>query len=50
VTRVDAIAALDAHREVLISFVHLSPEGNRLIAAAVAPAILARACGSEPSP
>ncbi len=33
---VDVIAALDAERDVLLSWVHLSPRGNRLIAEAFA--------------
>ena len=44
---VDILAALDHDREVLISFVHLSPRGNQLIAAALAPEILRRTCASD---
>lgn len=41
---VDAIAALDGDRDVLLSWVHLSPEGNRMLAEAFADAILPLTC------
>jgi lysophospholipase L1-like esterase len=41
---VDAIEALDQDRDVLVSRVHLSPAGNRMIAAAMADAILKHTC------
>ena len=37
---VDLIGALDQHRSELVTYVHLSPRGNQLIAAALADAIL----------
>ncbi|NIO29579.1 MAG: hypothetical protein GTO29_13610 [Candidatus Latescibacteria bacterium] len=39
---VDLIAATDQHRDCLVSWVHLNPEGNRIVAEALAGAILAR--------
>ena len=36
---VDGIAALNPHRDNLVSDVHLSPEGNRVLARALARAI-----------
>ena len=41
---VDGIAALDQDRDVLLSWVHLSPRGNRLLANAIAPTILKQTC------
>jgi len=41
---VDLIHALDQRRDVLVSWVHLLPEGNRIIADELAAPILARAC------
>ena len=41
---VDAINALDQRRDVLVSWVHLSGEGNRLIAEALAAEIAERFC------
>lgn len=41
---VDTIAALDSRRDVLMSWVHLNAEGNRLIAEALAPSILENSC------
>ncbi|MBZ0266674.1 SGNH/GDSL hydrolase family protein [bacterium] len=49
VVLVDGIAALDGHRDVLVSWVHLTPEGNERLAAAIAPVITERFCGSGPS-
>jgi lysophospholipase L1-like esterase len=40
---VDGIRALDQHRDVLVSWVHLNAEGNRLLADAIATEILALA-------
>ena len=40
----DAILALDHRREVLVSWLHLSPEGNRMIAGVLAETILADGC------
>jgi lysophospholipase L1-like esterase len=45
---VDGIAALDAERDVLLSWVHLSPHGNALLADALADEILSRTCPNEP--
>jgi len=45
---VDGIAVLDGHRDVLVSWVHLTPEGNERLAAAIAPAITERFCGTGP--
>ncbi len=44
VAYVDGIGALDAERDVLLSWVHLSPHGNALLADALAREILARTC------
>ena len=41
---VDAIAALDPGRDVITSWVHLTPEGNRRLAAAFAPAVAELLC------
>jgi hypothetical protein len=41
---VDGIGALDARRDVLVSWVHLSPEGNRLLAGAIADVVLGILC------
>ena len=41
---VDVIAATDDRREVLVSWVHLTPEGNELVAKAVAKDLLERTC------
>lgn len=41
---VDVIAALDEHREALLSWVHLSPRGNQIVASVLAEEILARTC------
>jgi len=41
---VDVAAALDDRRDVLVSWVHLTPDGNGRIADAFAPAILERTC------
>lgn len=38
---VDVISALDGDRDVLVSWVHLSPRGNQMVAAAFAQEILA---------
>jgi len=43
-TYVDTVAALDARRDVLMSWVHLNAEGNRLIANALVEPILASTC------
>jgi lysophospholipase L1-like esterase len=45
---VDVIAALDERRDVLTSWVHLTPEGNRMIAEAFADSILAITCSGAP--
>ena len=45
VTYVDTIAALDARRDVLMSWVHLNAEGNRMIADALVESILDATCG-----
>src|SRR6185503_14715279 len=37
---VDIVSALDQHRDVLVSWVHVNPGGNRLIAEAYAAEIL----------
>jgi hypothetical protein len=37
---VDAIAELDNDRDVMVSWVHLSPRGNRMLAEALAEKIL----------
>jgi hypothetical protein len=39
---VDAIAALDERRDCLVSWVHLNPEGNGIVAEALSQEILAR--------
>lgn len=44
---VDVIGALDARRDVLVSWVHLNAEGNRLIAGALAEEIKARICDRD---
>lgn len=41
---VDGIAALDHDRDVLVSWVHLTPKGNRILAGAIANGILPLAC------
>lgn len=41
---VDGVGTLDARRDVLVSWVHLSPEGNRLLAGAIAEAVLGILC------
>lgn len=41
---VDVVAATDARRDVLLSWVHLTPEGNRLVARAFADTLLEIAC------
>lgn len=41
---VDAAAALDGDREVLVSWVHLSRRGNQMLAEAIAPEILRLTC------
>jgi hypothetical protein len=41
---VDIIAALDSRRDVLVSWVHLNAEGNRMIAQSFVDAIRVRAC------
>ncbi len=41
---VDAIAALDRDRDTLMSWVHLNPKGNRLIARALSQEILKHTC------
>jgi lysophospholipase L1-like esterase len=38
---VDVVAALDERRDVLVNWVHLRPEGNRMVAETFAPIILA---------
>ena len=43
---VDIIAALDRRRDVLVSWVHLNADGNRLVADALANEIAAHACGT----
>lgn len=43
---VDGIAALDGRRDLLDSWVHLLPRGNGMLAAAIAPVVAARLCGS----
>ena len=42
VPSVDVIAATDQRRDCLVSWVHLNPEGNRIVAAAFAKAIMER--------
>jgi lysophospholipase L1-like esterase len=44
---VDGIAALDGHRDALVSWVHLTPEGNARLAAAIAPVVAERFCGAN---
>jgi hypothetical protein len=46
-TYVDTIAALDARRDVLMSWVHLNAEGNRLVAEALVDSILAATCNAD---
>jgi len=41
---VDVSAALDRHRQALLSWVHLSPRGNRIVADTLADEILSRTC------
>jgi lysophospholipase L1-like esterase len=41
---VDVIASLDDRRDVLVNWVHLTPEGNELVARAFAPTILDLSC------
>ncbi len=43
----DVVAALDARRDVLVSWVHLTPEGNALVAQAFAPVVAAVACPGD---
>jgi lysophospholipase L1-like esterase len=45
---VDVQAALDSDRDVLLSWVHLSPRGNQLIANAIGEEILTRTCREQP--
>jgi hypothetical protein len=40
----DIVSALDRDRDVLVSWVHVTPRGNRLIAEAYAREILPRTC------
>ena len=47
---VDLIKVLDDDRDVLVSYVHLSPEGNRKIAAALASEILRELPGEAEHP
>lgn len=42
---VDVIGGLDGRRSLLASYVHLTPEGNRAVAALLARPILAQTCG-----
>ena len=42
---VDVINAMDQRRDHLLTWVHLAPGGNRIVAEALAPAILEKACG-----
>ncbi|RMD59047.1 hypothetical protein D6833_12075, partial [Candidatus Parcubacteria bacterium] len=44
---VDGIRALDQRRDTLVSRVHLSPEGNRILAHAIAEQILAMKCSEN---
>jgi len=46
---VDLVAALDGDRDVLVSWVHLNPRGNGLIADAFAGEILDRTCSTAPA-
>jgi hypothetical protein len=46
---VDVIAATDERRDILVSWVHLSPEGNEMIAEAFAPTILSLTCPGAPA-
>jgi lysophospholipase L1-like esterase len=46
---VDLVAALDRDRDVLVSWVHLNPRGNRMIAEAYAEQILRRTCRPGPA-
>jgi hypothetical protein len=48
VTYVDTIAALDARRDVLMSWVHLNREGNAIIAEALSGPILEKTCKPPP--
>ena len=41
---VDVVHALDLRRDVLVSWVHLTPEGNEMIAEAFVPTILSLTC------
>jgi len=45
---VDGIDALDDRREEVFSWVHLTPEGNRILAEAIAPAVLEQWRGAAP--
>jgi len=47
---VDIIRALDQHRDVLLSWVHLSPEGNHLVAEAFTSAIMKHLCPENSPP
>jgi hypothetical protein len=44
----DIVAALDQDRDVLVSWVHLNPRGNAMVADTYAREILARTCRPEP--
>ncbi|RIL03469.1 MAG: hypothetical protein DCC71_15105 [Proteobacteria bacterium] len=50
VTLVDGIAALDARRDTMVSWVHLNAEGNRILSRAIASALLPRVCPGAPPP
>ncbi|MFN8178652.1 MAG: SGNH/GDSL hydrolase family protein [bacterium] len=45
---VDVVAATDQRRDILVSWVHLSPEGNERVAEAFAPTILSLTCPGTP--
>jgi lysophospholipase L1-like esterase len=47
VAYVDGIAQLDTDRDVLLSWVHLSPRGNRLLADAIANRIIDLTCSAD---
>lgn len=47
---VDVIKALDAERDVVVNWVHLSRRGNQLIAAAFAQEIARHVCAAMPAP
>jgi hypothetical protein len=44
---IDVIAAMDDRRDFLVSWVHLSPEGNRLVSRTFSDAIFEAACGIQ---